>query len=178
VAIKSIWDGTKVNWVDFLVKEMMVCKHEVKGALGFQPYIMAFVKSKACLQGIEEVVHKSFHPHFNDKDFFMGGLPQPQAPLAEGGESSARGGARGHMRGAGAIDQSSWVPPDGYFDPYFEGIHTHVHDMIALMVGNFDQRFEHEWCWYFLCSSRIFRKRTEYRYSISPRSIPRYRIYP
>ena len=25
VAIKSILDGTKVNWVDFLVKEMMVC---------------------------------------------------------------------------------------------------------------------------------------------------------
>jgi hypothetical protein len=49
VAIKSILDGTKVNWVDFLVKEMMVCKHEVRGALGFQPYIMALVESKAYL---------------------------------------------------------------------------------------------------------------------------------
>ena len=35
VAIKSILDGTKVNWIDFLVKEMMVCKHEVRDALGF-----------------------------------------------------------------------------------------------------------------------------------------------
>ena len=35
VAIKSILDGTKVNRVDFLIKEMMVCKHEVRGALGF-----------------------------------------------------------------------------------------------------------------------------------------------
>jgi hypothetical protein len=36
------------------------------------------------------------------------------------------------------------MPSDGYFDLYFEGIHTQVQDMIALMVGNFDQRFEHE----------------------------------
>ena len=36
------------------------------------------------------------------------------------------------------------MPPDGYFDPYFEGICTHVHDLIAPMVGNFDQRFERE----------------------------------
>ena len=36
------------------------------------------------------------------------------------------------------------MPPDGYFDPYFKGIRTHVHDMIAPMVGNFDQRFERE----------------------------------
>ena len=77
VSIKSILDGTRVNWVDFLVKEMMVCKHEVRGALGFWPYIMALVESKAYLQGIEEVVHKSFHPHGNNKDFFTKGLPPP-----------------------------------------------------------------------------------------------------
>jgi hypothetical protein len=43
-----------------------------------------------------------------------------------------------------AVDKSSWVPLASYFDPYFEGIRTHVHDMIVSMVGNFDQRFEHE----------------------------------
>ena len=48
VVIKSILDGTKVNWVDILVKEMMVCKNGVRGALGFQAYIMALVVSKAC----------------------------------------------------------------------------------------------------------------------------------
>lgn len=36
---------------------------------------------------------------------------------------------------ANAIGQNSWVPLDGYFDPYFEGIHTQVHDMISPMVG-------------------------------------------
>ena len=34
------------------------------------------------------------------------------------------------------------MPLAGYFDPYFEGIHTLVQDMIAPMVGNFDKRFE------------------------------------
>lgn len=36
------------------------------------------------------------------------------------------------------------MPLAGYFDPYFEGIHTQVQDMIAPMVGNFDQRFKCE----------------------------------
>ena len=45
---------------------------------------------------------------------------------------------------AGVVGQNNWMPPDGYFDPYFEGIHSQVQDMIALMMGNFDQRFEHE----------------------------------
>jgi hypothetical protein len=45
MAIKSILNGTKVNWVDFLVEELMWCKHEVQGSLGHQPYIMALVKA-------------------------------------------------------------------------------------------------------------------------------------
>ena len=68
---------------------------------------MALVESKAYLQGIEEVMHKSFCPHFNDKDFFTRGLSQSQALSAEGGESSARGDARGHRKGAGAVGQGS-----------------------------------------------------------------------
>jgi hypothetical protein len=55
-------------------------------------------------------MHKSFCPHFNNRDFLIRGLPQPQAPLAKGGEPSAQGGARGHRRGAGAVDHGSWVP--------------------------------------------------------------------
>ena len=46
VAIKSILNGTKVSWAAFLVEELMWCKHEVRGSLGYQPYIMALVKSK------------------------------------------------------------------------------------------------------------------------------------
>ena len=100
---------------------------------------MAMVESKTYLQCIEEVEHRSFHPHFNNRDFLTRVLPQSQVPSAEGGESLARGGARDHRRGAGAIDWGSWVPPDGYFDPYFKGISTQLHNMIALVVGNFDQ---------------------------------------
>ena len=74
MAIKSILDFTKVNWVDFLIEELMWCKHEVRGSLGHQPYIMALVKSKASFQGIEEM-HKSFCPCVNGKNFFTKGLP-------------------------------------------------------------------------------------------------------
>ena len=54
VAIKSILDGIKVNWIDFLVEEQMWCKHEVWSSLGHQPYIMALIKSKAAFQGLRK----------------------------------------------------------------------------------------------------------------------------
>lgn len=60
------------------------------------------------------------------------------------GESLAQRGVRGHRKNVGAIGQNNWMPSDGYFDLYFKGIHTQVQDMIAPMVGNFDQRFERE----------------------------------
>lgn len=47
-----------------------------------------------------------------------------------GGESSARRGIRIRRRNAGAVGQRNWVPPAGYFDPYFEGIRAQVQDMI------------------------------------------------
>ena len=53
MTIKSILDGTEVNWIDFLIMELMWCKHEVRGSLGYQPYIMALVKRLAVLEGIE-----------------------------------------------------------------------------------------------------------------------------
>jgi hypothetical protein len=43
VAIKCILDGMKVNWVDFIIEEIMGCKHTMKNALAYQPYIMALL---------------------------------------------------------------------------------------------------------------------------------------
>lgn len=37
IAIKAILDGVLVNWVDYLVKEMLECKHNLKYALAYQP---------------------------------------------------------------------------------------------------------------------------------------------
>jgi hypothetical protein len=47
IAIRAIMDGVLVNWVDYLVEEMLECKHNLKYALAYQSYIMALVKSKA-----------------------------------------------------------------------------------------------------------------------------------
>jgi hypothetical protein len=46
----------------------MYCKHEVRGSLGYQPYIMALVKCMAVLEGIEGVRHESYGPLFDDLD--------------------------------------------------------------------------------------------------------------
>jgi hypothetical protein len=40
------------------------------------------------------------------------------------GESLARRGIRGRKRNVGDVGQSNWMPLEGYFDPYFEGIRT------------------------------------------------------
>ena len=69
VAIRSILDGTKVNWIDFLVAELTWREHEVRGSLGYQPYIMALVKHLVTLDGIKGVRHKPFSPRLDDPDF-------------------------------------------------------------------------------------------------------------
>ena len=75
MTIRSILDGTKVNWINFLVAELMCCKHEVRGSLGYHPYIMALVKRLAVLEGIEGVRHKSYGPHFDDSDSSTEDIP-------------------------------------------------------------------------------------------------------
>jgi hypothetical protein len=103
---------------------------------------MALVKCLAILEGIEGVWQKSYGTHFDDPDSSTEDMPQPQAPSAKVGEPSARGGARNHRRNAGTA-VSGCVPPTGYFEPFFEGIHAQVQATIASVVGNFDPRFEH-----------------------------------
>ena len=77
MTIRSILDGTMVNWIDFLVVELMCCKHEVKGSLDYQPNIMALVKHLAVLEDIEGVRHKSYGPHFDDPDSSTEDMPRP-----------------------------------------------------------------------------------------------------
>lgn len=62
----------------------------------------------------------------------------PQASSVERGEPSALGGASGRRTATGAGGPGVWVPLAGYFEPYFEGIHTHVYNSLVTMEGNFD----------------------------------------
>ena len=59
------------------------------------------------------------------------------------GEPSAQGGARDRRRNADGV-VLGWVPPTGYFEPFFEGIRAQVQATVVSVVGNIDQRFEHE----------------------------------
>ena len=47
----------------------MWCKDEVRGSLGYQPYIMALVKHLVTLDDIKRVRHKPFSPCLDDLDF-------------------------------------------------------------------------------------------------------------
>ena len=42
------------------------------------------------------------------------------------GESLARCGTHGRRKNAVVVGQNNWMPSNGYFDPYFERIHTQV----------------------------------------------------
>ena len=68
-------------------------------------------------------MHKSYSPHFDGPASSTKDTPHSQAPLAEVGEPSTQGGARGHRRNADAII-SGWVPLASYFKLFFEGIHV------------------------------------------------------
>ena len=64
-AIRATMDEVRVNWTEYLVQEMLVCKHRLNNALCNQPYIMALVKSKANFNGVEDKLHRTCG-HFNN----------------------------------------------------------------------------------------------------------------
>lgn len=69
-AIRATMDEVRVNWTEYLVQEMLVCKHRSKNALCNRPYIMALVKSKANFNGLEDKLHRTCGRFNNDKEFF------------------------------------------------------------------------------------------------------------
>ena len=67
-AILAIMSGDKLNIVEWMATRVLVCRLERRGALVFQPYIMALIHHKTSFLGVDGVVHRHFHQFKNKKE--------------------------------------------------------------------------------------------------------------
>ena len=59
-AILTIMSGDKLNIVEWMAARMVECKLDRRGALVFQPYIMALIHHRTGFLGVDGMVHKAF----------------------------------------------------------------------------------------------------------------------
>ena len=107
-AIQAIMSGDKLNIVEWMATRMVECRLDRRGALVFQPYIMALIHHKTSFLGVDGVVHRHFHPFKNKKE----ALEQEDSPLPKVPPLPVAATVKD-----GAI---VWTPPEDYFVPYFK----------------------------------------------------------
>ena len=66
--IRAIMSGDKLNFVEWMAARMVECRLDRRGALVFQPYIMALIRHKTCFLGVDGVGHRYFRPFKNKKE--------------------------------------------------------------------------------------------------------------
>ena len=66
--IRAILFGDKLNMVEWMATRMIECRLDRRGALVFQPYIMALVNHKMVVLDVDDVVHKAFYPFKNKRE--------------------------------------------------------------------------------------------------------------
>jgi hypothetical protein len=120
--IHHIMYRQKFDLVRFMMNQLAVPKHDMTTNLYFAPYIMSLILQKTKFRGECEVMHVDFRPYYDEPKFYERALTP--FPLVEGDEEEAAGHDE-HMDDEPQIpepQEHGWVPPAGYFDPYFQGM--------------------------------------------------------
>jgi len=126
--ISHVMQGHKINIISLIMNQLAEYRLNFELILYFAPYIMSVIKSKTNFRGLCESKHKPFRPFKNDTQFLQRPLtPFPPDPAPEGNENAnesdaaAMGGDANQeaMPPPPPTMQQQWVPPTGYFDPYF-----------------------------------------------------------
>ena len=96
--------GDKLNIVEWMATRMVECRLDRRGALVFQPYILALIHHKTGFLGVDGVVHRHFHPFKNKEALEREDSPLPEVPPPPV-VATVKEGA------------SVWTPPEDYFIP-------------------------------------------------------------
>jgi len=122
--------------------------------LYFAPYIMSLIKLKTYFRGFCEIEHKPFRPFKNDIAFLQRPLtPFPSDEMDEEaneneGDGGNLGGDADHqaMPPPPPLVQPQWVPPAGYFDPYFasmqQGMSSQIDGLATQMQNQMNLGFQ------------------------------------
>jgi hypothetical protein len=155
----------KFNVVTLMMDQMADKKANIEMNIYFAPYIMSLIKMKTRFSGACPSKHTPFRPFKNDHAFLERELtpfPDPGGDDVELGEPAGAGGDEDVDIDAQAMPPppppayGQWVPPPGYFDPYFATMqqslsqqmaagfdamrasHQSLHDDIAALDSRFD----------------------------------------
>lgn len=90
-----------------MISQMIECRLDRRGALVFQPYIMALVSNKTEVLDVDDEMHRVFRPFKNKKSVLQREDSLPAELLPPPADTTAGEGA------------SVWVPLENYFAPYF-----------------------------------------------------------
>ena len=159
--ISHVLNGDKINIIALIMDQMAELRLNLEMNLYFTPYIMSIIKAKTNFRGPCECKHTPFRPFKNETAFLQRPLtPFPPEPESEGDENQNKGDAA-DMGGDAQQQpmppppppmQQQWMPPAGYFDPYFasmqqnmntqiEGLATQMQNQMNLGFVNMQQTF-------------------------------------
>lgn len=148
--IHYIMTGTKFNVVKMIFELMDEKRMSLAGNIYFAPYIMSLIKVKCGYNGPCEVHHGWFQPFVNAKDF----LNRPLTPYDDCDDEAADPIIGDEIPADVEMDmpemppppppmqpQGFWVPPEGYFTPYFEAMQQGLQQQMMTQFQGFQQEY-------------------------------------
>jgi hypothetical protein len=145
--ISHAMHGNKVDIIVLIMDQLADLMVNLEMNLYFAPYIMSLIKAKTRFKGTCECKHNPFRPFENDIAFLQRPFtPFPDVEVEQKASDSDNEGAAGDQ--APNVEQQAmpppplpmqpqWVPPAGYFDPYFPnmqlGMRTQVEGLANQM---------------------------------------------
>jgi len=161
--VQHVMDEEKMDVVNLIMWQIKDKKINFEINLYFAPYIMSLILSKTKFKGPCDVSHDPYRPFKNDRTFLEReltpylpgdanealGNPEQAAPMENAQQDAPEEGAPEGAGGAQAMpppppppQQSQWVPPEGYFDPYFASMQQSIDTQFQQIQTRFDSHFE------------------------------------
>src|SRR6185436_2132997 len=129
--ISHIMNGNRINVIALIMGQLADLMLNMEMNLYFAPYIMSIIKVMSSFRGICESKHTPFRPFKNNNTFLL----RPLTPFpGDDMDAEAHMGAAAAQHAMPPLHppvQQQWVPPAGYFDPYFASMQESMSSQIA-----------------------------------------------
>jgi hypothetical protein len=118
--ISHIMYREKVNVISLILDQMADMKTDFDANIPFAPCVMSLINAKTSFVGNTSSRHTTFRPFVNDTEFLQRAVTVfPEPDNAEEEPQDAPHDVDAQAMPPPPPMQPQWVPPAGYFDPYF-----------------------------------------------------------
>jgi hypothetical protein len=153
--ISHIMYREKINVILLILEQMADMKTDFDANIPFAPYIMSLINAKTRFVGNTSSKHTAFRPFINDTYFLQREVTP--FPDPDNAQDEPVGDAPENVEPQVNVDaqamppppppmQPQWMPPAGYFDPYFatmqQGLGTQFGQQLESGFQNMQQHFQ------------------------------------